>query len=98
MATVNYFAVTNANGLISQALLATTLAGARAEVRAAVSEGASVNWINDAWTDLEDACDCCCDGLSYSDALALCHANGAEFEFGDSTGDTWDIWSVSEEL
>jgi hypothetical protein len=94
--TTNYFAVCNANGLISRALLGRTKSEAVAELKDAIADRASVDWIDDSSTDLEDACECNCDGMSYSDALAHCQDNGGSFVWGDQSDDSWDIWSVDE--
>lgn len=95
---MKYFAVTNANGLISQELQATTAADAIAEVKEAIADHASVDWINDAQTDLEDACGVSCDDLSYSAALELCQEAGASYVWGELTDDSWNILSFKERI
>jgi hypothetical protein len=97
MANTKYFAVTNNNGLISQELSATTKSDAIREVKDAVADKSAIAWHDDNQTDLEDACDVSCEGLSYTDALELCEGAGAEFVWGEPSDDKWNIWSHTTE-
>jgi hypothetical protein len=65
-----FYAVTNANGLISQELQASSKEEAIKEVKNAVADRAAISWIDDNQTDLEDACGVSCNDMSYDEALA----------------------------
>ena len=95
---MKYFAVTNANGLISQELTASTKSEAIAEVKAAVADKSAIDWIDGSQTDMEDELGINCDNLSFSSALEKCAARGAEYVWGDQSDDSWNIWSVESSL
>lgn len=86
-----FYAVTNCNGLISQELEAKIIGDAIREVKEAIANKDDLNWDN--FTDLEDACGVNCNDLSYATGLELCVDAGAEFEWGEPTDDSWNIYS-----
>jgi hypothetical protein len=86
-----FYAVTSFNGLISQELKAETRNEAIREVKEAITNRDDLNWDN--YTDLEEACDVDCNNLSYATGLDLCVKAGAEFEWGEPTDDSWNIYS-----
>ena len=94
MKTAKYFAVANANGLISHMLEADSLSSARTELAEAVESGEARNWVDAADTDMEDDLDCTCPGISAERALRRCAKRGAELVYGENTSDSWNIWSV----
>jgi hypothetical protein len=88
-----FYAVTNFNGLISQELEAETRSKAIREVKKAIADKSYQSWLDCVPTSLEDACEIDCSDMSYSKALELCSRAGAEFEWGEPTDDSWNIYS-----
>jgi len=95
--TTKFYATTDANGLISHELNATTKSEAIAEVKAAVVDRSATDWVDGTQLDIEDELGVNCNNMSHSEALEACIDAGADFVWGEQTGDSWDIWSVETE-